>query len=480
MLVARIIPENGASFLATFESEGVIGKHPSNHLILYGEEVALTHARIWNEGDKWKLSDLNTTSGTICNGRPVRENLALKPGAVVEIGKNRIKVEKISENKTHGAIRAEMSDLSQKINYAKKRVFHEIHLVLEKEKRLSAEAVRSHVTAAFKQAFGVSREEDLPAQHIGMVDELEHELLGLGPLEALLADPQISEIMVNGSTEIFLEREGRLEKSEAAFSSQEAIRSIVDRILLPYGYSLNEQKPVVQVKLADGSRFHAVVPPVSQSGIIVTIRKFKKQLFDLEALFERGFMAKSALEFLKRAVVDRRNMFICGATGSGKTTLLNALLGLVCRQERLVILEDHAEIAVEGPHVIKLEARGTLSVRDLLYEALRMRPDRIIVGECRGTETCEMIQAMNTGHMGSMTTLHANSPRDMMSRLIALLSQCMVNMDHGGLIRQIGTAVDIVIQLDGRRDRKRQIRSVDEVRGLEGQTFILNTVYEAP
>jgi pilus assembly protein CpaF len=313
---------------------------------------------------------------------------------------------------------------------------------------------------------------EIDGEHLGRL--VLDEALGLGPLEPLLADATVSEIMVNGLAAVFVERAGRLERSGAGFSSERTLRGAIERIVSAAGRRVDEASPMVDARLRDGSRVNVVLPPLALHGPVITIRKFSRSRLDLAELVARGALSAAMAEFLRVAVQARLNIVVCGGTGSGKTTLLNAIAALIPEGERIVTLEDAAELALHHEHVVALEARpgnlegqGEVSIRDLVRNALRMRPDRIIVGECRGGEALDMLQAMNTGHEGSMTTAHANSPRDLLARLEIMALMGGIELPLAAIRSQIAGAVDLIVHQTRYGCGARRISSMVEVTGLD-------------
>jgi pilus assembly protein CpaF len=313
-----------------------------------------------------------------------------------------------------------------------------------------------------------------------LITDVLDEVVGLGALERLIADPNVSEIMVNSADEIFVERSGKLERCRAAFTSDEAIRSVIDRIVAPLGRRIDESSPMVDARLKDGSRVNAIIPPLALRGPTITIRKFNKRLFGVEDYIRLGSASPAMFAFLKVCVECRKNIVISGGTGSGKTTLLNILSNLIPKGERIVTIEDAAELKLNAPHLVSLEARpsnvegkGVIAIRDLVRNSLRMRPDRIVVGECRGGEALDMLQAMNTGHDGSLTTAHANSPRDVISRLEVMTLMAGMDIPMSAVREQIASAVDVIVQQTRLSDGSRRITSIAEVTGVENGTVQL-------
>ncbi|MDR0350919.1 MAG: CpaF family protein [Coriobacteriales bacterium] len=316
--------------------------------------------------------------------------------------------------------------------------------------------------------------QDASQQH-SLIQEILHAVVGLGPLEELLGDPAISEIMVNGHERVFFERQGRIYKSDVAFDDEQQLRMVIDRIVGPLGRRVDEQSPLVSARLKQGHRVNVVIPPLALDGPILTIRKFRDEAFTLTELVERGSMDTRIARLLRWSVIGRRNIAVSGGTGSGKTTLLNALSVEIPSSERIITIEDAAELRfTTHPHVVRLEARmknsegtGEVSIRDLMVNALRMRPDRIVVGECRGAEALDMLQAMNTGHDGSLTTLHANSPADVVSRLI-MMARYGMDLPVEVIEEQIGSALDLVVQIDRAPDGTRRVTRLCSCESCQG------------
>ena len=317
-----------------------------------------------------------------------------------------------------------------------------------------------------------------------LVEELISEILGLGPIEPLLKDPSVTEVMVNGPDSIYIERKGRLQKTDVRFRNTEHLMHIIDRIVTAVGRRVDESSPMVDARLADGSRVNVIIPPLSLTGPCVTIRKFSKDVLTVDKMIEFGSFDQRMAEFLEDCVKGRLNIVVSGGTGSGKTTLLNVLSSYVPATERIVTLEDSAELQLKQDHVVTLETRppniegeGEVTMRDLVRNALRMRPDRIIVGECRTGEALDMLQAMNTGHDGSMTTAHANSARDALSRLETMVLMSGMELPLRAIRSQTASAVDIIVQIARLRDGSRKIINIAEVTGMEGDIITLQDLF---
>ncbi|MCL4465976.1 MAG: CpaF family protein [Chloroflexi bacterium] len=310
------------------------------------------------------------------------------------------------------------------------------------------------------------------------------EILGYGPIENLLKDETISEVMINGPRQVYIERKGRIVKTDTRFENDAHVMRIIDRIISPLGRRCDETQPMVDARLPDGSRVNAVIPPISLVGPVVTIRKFAKNPLTVDQLIEFGSITREVAEFLRACVIGRLNIIISGGTGSGKTTLLNVLSDYIPDDERIVTVEDAAELQLRQEHTITLEARpaniegkGQITIRDLAINALRMRPDRIVVGECRGREALDMLQAMNTGHDGSLTTLHSNSPRDTIARLETMVLMAGMDLPLRAIREQIAAAIDLVVHQERFRDGTRRVTSVTEVQGLESETIVLQDIF---
>jgi pilus assembly protein CpaF len=314
--------------------------------------------------------------------------------------------------------------------------------------------------------------------------ELYDEVMGYGPLENLLKDESISEIMVNGPYQVYIERAGKLEMSDVVFQDDEHVMNIIDRIVSSIGRHIDESSPMVDARLADGSRVNAVIPPLSLVGPVITIRKFSKTPMTSQDLLRYGSVSAKMLSFLEACVRGKLNVIVSGGTGSGKTTLLNVLSAYIPETDRIVTIEDAAELQLRQRHVITLESRpanlegkGQITIRDLVRNALRMRPDRIVVGEVRSGETLDMLQAMNTGHDGSLTTAHANNPRDLLSRLETMVLMAGMDLPIKAIREQVSSAIDIIVQQSRMRDGTRKIINISEVLGMEGDKITMQEIY---
>lgn len=315
--------------------------------------------------------------------------------------------------------------------------------------------------------------------------EVMDEMLGYGPIQPLLDDPDISEVMVNGPKQVYIEQNGRLIKTNITFNNDEHVMQIINRIIIPLGRRIDEDHAAVDSRLPDGSRVNAIIPPVAIDGPSITIRKFDKERLTIKELIKFGSLSPNMADFLRACVVGRLNILISGGTGSGKTTLLNMLSGFIPADDRIVTIEDAAELQLHQEHVVRLETKppnengeGQMTIRDLVRNSLRMRPDRIIVGEVRGGEALDMLQAMNTGHDGSLTTLHANSPRDALSRLETMSLMAGLELPLKVVREQIASAVDLIVHQSRLKDGTRKITHITEVAGMEGNTIVMTDIFK--
>jgi pilus assembly protein CpaF len=317
-----------------------------------------------------------------------------------------------------------------------------------------------------------------------LTGEIADDILGHGPLERLLADDSVTEIMVNGPYDIWVERKGQLHQTDARFSDESHLRRIINKMVAVVGRRIDESSPMVDARLPDGSRVNAIIPPLSLIGPLVTIRKFSKQRLDPGDLVRIGTLTLETVEFIERCVEAELNILISGGTGSGKTTMLNALSTAVPESERIVTIEDAAELRLNQRHVLRLEARpkniegqGEISIRELLRNSLRMRPDRIIVGEVRGAETLDMLQAMNTGHDGSLSTIHANSPRDALARIETMVLMAGYDLPVKAIRQQVASALDLIIHLERLQDGSRRVTAITEVGRMESDVITLSDLF---
>src|SRR4026207_143936 len=355
---------------------------------------------------------------------------------------------------------------------------------LTKLSALTTEQAHAEVS---RLAESVLAQESLPlsaADRERLVNDVRHELFGLGPLEPLLADPTISDILVNAHGKIYIERRGKLEVTNVAFKDDEHLMRVIERIVTSVGRRIDESSPMVDARLHDGSRVNAIIPPLSIDGPVLSIRVFGAEPLRMHMLIEHKALTKDIADMLQMCVSARLNVLISGGTGAGKTTLLNALSAYIPEYERIVTIEDSAELQLQQPHVVRLETRppniegkGEVTQRDLVRNALRMRPDRIVIGEVRGGEAIDMLQAMNTGHDGSLTTIHANTPRDALARLETMIQMTGMRLSDRAMRQQVASALNLVVQVARLSDGSRRVTSISEITGMEGETITMQEIF---
>ena len=350
--------------------------------------------------------------------------------------------------------------------------------------QMPADQLRVELEALIHELANRERVELSAREQARLTDEFVNEMTGYGPLEPLLKDDSIADIMVNGPDRIFIEVRGKISQSDIRFRNNDQLASIAQKIAAQVGRRIDESSPLVDCRLPDGSRVNIVFPPLALDGVCMSIRKFSRRRFDFNAMVENGSMSQPVARILEIAARSRLNIIVSGGTGSGKTTLLNALSRLIDHGERIVTIEDAAELQLQQPHVVRLETRppnleghGEITQRDLVRNALRMRPDRIILGETRGGEAFDMLQAMNTGHDGSISTVHANTPRDALTRIENMVQMGVANLPHSAIRNQISAALDLIIQVERMRDGQRRVTYVTEVCGLEGDVITTNEIF---
>jgi pilus assembly protein CpaF len=356
---------------------------------------------------------------------------------------------------------------------------------LTKLSTLTPEQVHAEVS---RLAESVLAQEAMPlsvSERERLVSDVQHELFGLGPLEPLLADATISDILVNSHDTIYIERRGKIERTNVRFKDDEHLMRVIERIVSSVGRRIDESSPMVDARLQDGSRVNAIIPPLSIDGPVVSIRRFGSDPLRMNALVENKALTKDIADMLQMVVHARLNLLISGGTGAGKTTLLNALSAFIPETERIVTIEDSAELQLQQPHVVRLETRppniegkGEVTQRDLVRNALRMRPDRIVIGEVRGGEAIDMLQAMNTGHDGSLTTIHANTPRDALARLETMIQMTGMHLSDRAMRQQVASAINLVVQVARLSDGSRRVTSISEITGMEGETITMQEIFQ--
>lgn len=355
---------------------------------------------------------------------------------------------------------------------------------LTKLAALTQEQVHAEVS---RLAESVLAQEAMPlstSERDRLVNDVQHELFGLGPLEPLLADSTISDILVNSHGTIYIERHGKLEVTSVAFKDDEHLMRVIERIVSSVGRRIDESSPMVDARLRDGSRVNAIIPPLSIDGPVLSIRRFGAEPLRMNSLIENKALTRDIADMLQMCVSARLNVLISGGTGAGKTTLLNALSAYIPENERIVTIEDSAELQLQQPHVVRLETRppniegkGEVTQRDLVRNALRMRPDRIVIGEVRGGEAIDMLQAMNTGHDGSLTTIHANTPRDALARLETMIQMTGMRLSDRAMRQQVAAAIDLVVQVARLSDGTRRLTCISEITGMEGETITMQEIF---
>ena len=511
MILTTLIGENRESRTLT-DGTYMIGRNQSCPIRFDFPDVSERHAILTVRGNKAVVEDLHSANGTYVNGEPIDGPVALDGGMVVQVGGSMLRVcdendwavkaaeDVAREEPAEEPTGSEPADDDEPpppdpLRELRRSVQEQIQKELLKRmdmKRLTMQGVdhegledtaREKIRQIIDEVVANGRLPD-GIDPVRLEDDVFNEAMRLGPLEELLADDTVSEIMVNGPDKVYIERGGRLQLSDCQFTDDASVLSVIERIIAPLGRRCDESQPYVDARLADGSRVNAIIAPLALSGPTITIRKFSKKALTPDDFIRFGTWTHNAAEFMKLCVWLRKNVIVAGGTGSGKTTLLNLLSGYIPHSERIVTVEDAAELRLQQPHVVRLEARppniegkGAVPIRDLVKNCLRMRPDRIIVGECRGGEALDMLQAMNTGHDGSLTTVHANSPRDVISRLETMVLMSGMELPSRAIREQIASAVDIIIHESRLSDGSRKVTAITEVTGLEGNQIVMQDIF---
>ncbi len=486
------------------EGTYVIGRSPNCRVHLDFPDVSDRHAILTVRDDRAILEDLHSANGTFVNGEQVERPVVLDGGMVIQIGESMLRVsDDVEESATPAPTPAPIEEEPQEsaavapdpLREIRRDVQEQIQRELLKRmdmKRLTLQGVdregleqtaRKKIQQIISEVMANGRLPD-GIDAARLEEDVFNEALRLGPLEELLADDSVTEIMVNGPDKVYVERHGKLQLSDCQFTDDASVLAVIERIVAPLGRRIDESQPYVDARLPDGSRVNAIIAPLALSGPTITIRKFAKKALTPEDFVRFGTWTHNAAEFMKLCVLLRKNIIVAGGTGSGKTTLLNLLSGYIPHDERIITVEDAAELRLQQPHVVRLEARppniegkGAVPIRDLVKNCLRMRPDRIIVGECRGGEALDMLQAMNTGHDGSLTTVHANSPRDVISRLETMVLMSGMELPSRAIREQIASAVDIIIHESRMSDGSRKVVAISEVTGLEGNQIVMQDIF---
>lgn len=490
-----------------------IGKSPNNLVQIRGWRVAQQHCRIEQTDKGIYVEDTSEGIGTKVNGDKVTYYGPLRSSDVINIGNYDFRVGSVQEEVAEAegqppkasdwavetfigqSIKADTPEQReeslnrQRLFLWRNRVHQEVLRLMDLRRTdvggMDSEELRGRIETLVQEVLqGLAGQIPEHFDIERLRQDVLNEAVGLGPLEELLADDGVTEIMVNAHDDIYIEQAGRLKKSPVSFSSDAAVMSAIERIVSPLGRRIDESSPMVDARLADGSRVNAIIPPLALRGPCLTIRKFAKTKLVAEDLIRYGTINEAMVKLLKMAVEQRLNIVISGGTGSGKTTLLNILSNFIPENERIITVEDAAELKLGQPHIVSLEARppnlegkGAIPIRELVKNTLRMRPDRIVVGECRGGEALDMLQAMNTGHDGSMTTAHANSPRDVMSRLEVMVLMAGMDLPVRAIREQIASAVHLVVQQSRLADGSRKITHISEITGMEGDVIQLNDIF---
>ena len=491
----------------------VIGRGEGCRIRIDSPDVSERHAILTVRDGRAIIEDLHSSNGTLVNGEPIDRAFVLDSGKVVQVGSSLLRVsdgadandavrqrcaadeencaETAAQETDEGgddaaedpmrALRRSVQtqiqgELLKRMDLKKLTMQGVDRDGLEETAREKIHSIIAEVVANGRMPHGIDPER--------LEEDVFNEAMRLGPLEDLLADDSVSEIMVNGPDSVYVERGGRLQLSDCQFADDASVLAVIERIVAPLGRRIDELQPYVDARLPDGSRVHAIIAPLALSGPTVTIRKFSRRAFSAADLVRVGTWTEDVSEFMRLCVSLRKNVVVAGGTGSGKTTLLNVLSGFIPHSERIVTVEDAAELRLQQPHVVRLEARppniegkGAVTIRDLVRNCLRMRPDRIIVGECRGGEALDMLQAMNTGHDGSLTTVHANSPRDVVSRLETMVLMSGMDLPSRAIREQIASAIDIIIHESRLSDGSRRVMAVTEVTGLEGDQIVMQDIF---
>ncbi len=493
-----------------------IGSARQNDLVFKHKSISKRHVTIYQKGGEIYLEDLGTMTGTWVNRERVIMHGPLTEQDEITIGNvrlfvkgnsmnssvsilNNLTASQVENNQTDSSLlnsgknieveKQEVNKKDSELLYWSK-IAHEqlladmdlrrkdIHNMSDQQLRIETEHLLDDVLKRMEGSF--PKRTNINQLRINVLNEA----IGLGPLEYFLSDDSVTEIMVNTHNEIFVERNGKLVDSGQSFSSDHAVMSVIERIISPLGRRIDESSPMVDARLKDGSRVNAIIPPLAIKGPCLTIRKFARKRLHFSDIIKFGSVTPEMVQFLKICIEQRKNVIVSGGTGSGKTTLLNVLSNFIPDTERIITVEDAAELQLHQPNLVSLEARpanlegkGAIPIRDLVKNTLRMRPDRIVVGECRGGEALDMLQAMNTGHDGSLTTAHANSPRDVLSRLEVMVLMSGMNLPVIAIREQIASAVDIVVQQTRYACGTRKISRISEITGIEGSTIQLQDIF---
>lgn len=489
---------------AAYGSSYMIGRDPSNRIVLDDPSVEEVHAVLTLMPDESSVEDL-MGGGVRVDGELIAHRKQVFPGSVLQIGNYQLLLE-AQEKEQKSAPKPVLTQPKRNETVEPKPFRRGVNLS-------TAQVVKQQIHAELVDRLDLKRlsmtrlqEGDLRekirntlAEIVGEIHarlpkgfdperlqkEIFDEAVGLGPLEDLLEDDSVTEIMVNGPGQVYVERAGKLILTDCTFINDDSVHSVIERIVSPIGRRIDESQPYVDARLQDGSRVNAIIHPLSLVGPCLTIRKFSKDPFRVSDLVGFGTLTQDVADFLEVCVLLKKNIIVSGGTGSGKTTLLNVLSSYLPSDERILTIEDAAELRLTQDHIVRLEARpaniegrGAVTIRDLVRNALRMRPDRIVVGECRGSEALDMLQAMNTGHEGSLTTIHANTPRDALARLETMVLMAGMDLPVKAIREQVGSAVHLICQITRYSDGTRKVSRITEVSGMEGDRLTLQDLFE--
>lgn len=493
ILVASFLtPTRENRMISLKNSTAVIGRDNTADVQLAHPSVSREHARVTLLQGKshFAVEDLGSANGTFINGLIVKKRTTLYPDQHLDVGPFRFSLCLMpEENRGSGqGKRREKRDPTNEKHIIEEAV-RTLPNILPPQKTLEKEEGRAFAEEVEKALYGKIIELLPPKAEVNEAERLTKVALtlslGLGPLEEWLSDPDISEIMINGKDSVYLEKNGRINKLPTPFQDETSIMRVVERILSPLGRRVDEKSPYVDGRLPDGSRINVIIPPASLTGPVLTIRKFSDDRLSIARLVDLQTLSREAADLLEQAVIRKRNILISGGTGTGKTTLLNSLASFIPSWERVITIEDAAELDLQQEHVVRLETRpasieggSEITTRDLVRNSLRMRPDRIIVGECRGDEVLDMLQAMNTGHEGSMTTCHANSPRDAIKRLEVMALMTGIDLPLRVVREQIASGINIILQISRKAGGRRVVTSIVEVDGMEGERILTQPLFE--
>jgi pilus assembly protein CpaF len=511
-----------------------IGSSPASHIQFNHPEISARHAQLIVSDENIKVCDCGSSNGTFLDGAKIGNEPVNAPiGSLIGIGTVEISILSqetqppqsspaltsriLADPQKKKQIELELEKAASKGLKESKKAGSKPPIIsisgISEEARPVVQEIKRHAHAELLKRLNLKRmalsgasedelaekakstihdimlELSVPLPQGVTVEKIEKELvneaIGLGPLEDLIGIPEITEIMVNGPNNVYIEKDGILYKTDTAFASDSQAMAAIERIVSPLGRRIDESSPMVDARLKDGSRVNAIIPPLSLVGPSITIRKFSKTPFQVHDLVRFGSLSNEMARFLEACVQIRKNTIISGGTGSGKTTLLNVLSSFLPEGERIITIEDAAELQLKQQHVVRLEARppniegrGEISIRDLVRNSLRMRPDRIVVGECRGGEALDMLQAMNTGHDGSLTTIHSNSPRDALARLETLVLMAGFNLPLKAIREQIASAITIIVQVDRQKDGTRKVTDISEIVKMEGEIITMQDIFK--